>query len=89
MKYLKYIFGTLGLIFCVFIYKDFIIPAIFSLFEIFLLLIELYKELEMPYLWFATAFLIVVGWYFLIQVIQITLNIFNLSIKPFYNRGRK
>ena len=46
------------------IFKIFLIPAVLGMIGILLKLVDLYKLLEMPYLFFGSALFLFISWYF-------------------------
>ena len=64
------------IIFCalliVLIFKTFLIPMVLSMINILLKLVDLYKLLEMPYLFFGSAFFLILVWYIFSAICNIT-----------------
>jgi len=71
------IFSLLGIIF---IFKAFLIPVVSSMLGILLSLIDLYKLLEMPYLFFGSALFLFIGWYFFIIFCNISYRLFKFAM---------
>ncbi len=64
------------MIFCalliILIFKTFLIPAVKGMIGILLGLVELYKQLEMPYLFFGSALFLFISWYIFSAICNIT-----------------
>ena len=52
-----------SLLIVILIFKTFLIPMVMSIVNILLKLVDLYKLLEMPYLFFGSALFLFMGWY--------------------------
>ncbi len=62
------------------IFKIFLIPMVLSMVNILLKLVDLYKLLEMPYLFFGSALFLFMVWYFFNAFCSITYRLFKFVI---------
>lgn len=71
-------------IFCllltIIIFKTFLIPMFLSMINILLKLVELYKLLEMPYLFFGSALFLFIVWYLFKIICNITYKLFKFAV---------
>jgi len=85
-KFLKRInwANLLLIIFCllliILLFKTFLIPMVMSMINILLKLVDLYKLLEMPYLFFGSAFFLVFVWYIFSALCDITYRLFKFAM---------
>lgn len=71
-------------IFClllsILIFKTFLIPMVLSMVSILLKLVDLYKLLEMPYLFFGSAFFLFMVWYLFNLLCNIIYKLFKFAV---------
>ena len=83
IKKVKWV-NLLLIIFCsgliVGLFKTFLIPGAFAMVNILLKLIDLYKLLEMPYLFFGSAFFLCLSWYVFTAVCNVIFRLFQFVI---------
>ncbi len=69
-----------SLLLVILIFKTFLIPAVLGMLGILLKLVDLYKLLEMPYLFFGSALFLFISWYFFNILCNITYRLFKFAM---------
>lgn len=68
------------LLIAILIFKTFLIPIVLGILNRLLKLIDLYKLLEMPYLFFGSALFLFISWYIFSALCNITYRLFNFAM---------
>ena len=80
IKWDKLVLVIFCLLVLVFLFKVFLIPMVLSMVKILLKLVDLYKLLEMPYLFFGSALFLFMVWYIFNAICNIAYQLFKFTM---------